>query len=116
VCFGSHVFLMFGFSHFYLFLEPNNEARNRQRSLTNKGALFLLHGKYVKHNLIQLKFNKHKKIFLGLGPILPQMVMFGRQLGVSPTVMGFFLSILPFLYFFAKPLVGMLADYFSVSS
>ena len=34
---------------------------------------------------------------------------------MSPTVMGFFLSMLPFLYFFAKPLVGMLADYFSVS-
>jgi hypothetical protein len=51
----------------------------------------------------------------GLGPILPQMVVFGRQLGVSPTVMGFFLSMLPFLYFFAKPLIGMLADYFSVS-
>ncbi|CAG9805690.1 unnamed protein product [Chironomus riparius] len=61
-----------------------------------------------------LPIKAHYFFFMGsLGPILPQMVMFGRQLGVSPTVMGFFLSMLPFLYFFAKPLVGMLADYFS---
>lgn len=61
-----------------------------------------------------LPIKAHYFFFMGsLGPILPQMVVFGRQLGVSPTVMGFFLSMLPFLYFFAKPLVGMLADYFS---
>ena len=29
--------------------------------------------------------------------------------------LGILLSVLPVLYFFAKPLVGLLADYFSVS-
>lgn len=47
--------------------------------------------------------------------MLPQIAVFGRQLGVSATVMGFLLSLLPFLYFFAKPGVGILADYFSVN-
>jgi len=42
--------------------------------------------------------------------------VFGRQLGVSPAVMGLLLAILPILYFFAKPLFGMMADYFLVSS
>ncbi|KAG5680181.1 hypothetical protein PVAND_009706 [Polypedilum vanderplanki] len=66
----------------------------------------------VSKDLLPIK--AHYFFFMGsLGPILPQMVVFGRQLGVSPTVMGFFLSMLPFLYFFAKPLVGMLADYFT---
>jgi hypothetical protein len=69
----------------------------------------------VSKDLLPIK--AHYFFFMGsLGPILPQMVLFGRQLGVSPTVMGFFLSMLPFLYFFAKPLVGWLADYFSVSA
>lgn len=58
---------------------------------------------------------KLKLNFLGLGPILPQIAVFGRQLGVSATVMGFLLAFLPFLYFFAKPAVGILADYFSVN-
>lgn len=33
----------------------------------------------------------------------------------APVPAGILLSVLPILYFFAKPIVGMLADYFSVS-
>lgn len=69
---------------------------------------------YLSKNIISLKKSITLKIFSGLGPILPQIAVFGRQLGVSATVMGFLLSLLPFLYFFAKPAVGILADYFSV--
>lgn len=34
------------------------------------------------------KENKSLNHFLGLGPILPQINVFGRQLGISPSVMG----------------------------
>lgn len=47
-----------------------------------------------------------------LGPMLPQMNVFGRQLGISPAVMGFVTSVLPILFMIAKPVVGFLADYF----
>lgn len=51
-----------------------------------------------------------------MGPILPQMAVFGKQLGISPDIMGFVTSVLPILYILAKPAVGFLADYFSVSN
>lgn len=50
-----------------------------------------------------------------MGPILPQINVFGKELGVSPDVMGFIMSFLPILYVLAKPSVGFLIDYFPVS-
>lgn len=50
-----------------------------------------------------------------MGPILPQISVFGKQLGVSPDVMGFVTSVLPIMYVLAKPIVGYLIDYFPVS-
>lgn len=50
-----------------------------------------------------------------MGPILPQINVFGKQLGISPDVMGFITSILPILYVVAKPGVGYLIDSFPVS-
>lgn len=50
-----------------------------------------------------------------MGPILPQINVFGKQLGISPDVMGFVTSVLPILYVLAKPIVGYLIDYFPVS-
>lgn len=50
-----------------------------------------------------------------MGPILPQVSVFGRELGVSPDVMGFITSFLPILYLIAKPAVGFLIDYFPVA-
>lgn len=49
-----------------------------------------------------------------MGPILPQINVFGKQLGISPDAMGFVTAFLPFIYMPAKPLVGYLIDYFPV--
>lgn len=51
-----------------------------------------------------------------LGPLLPQMNVFGRQLGVSPAVMGGVTAVLPILWALAKPAMGYIVDYFQVSS
>ncbi|XP_002138602.2 major facilitator superfamily domain-containing protein 6 [Drosophila pseudoobscura] len=48
-----------------------------------------------------------------MGPILPQLLVIGKQLGVPPDVMGYIMAVLPILYVLAKPLVGFLADYFT---
>lgn len=50
-----------------------------------------------------------------MGPILPQINVFGKQLGISPDIMGFVTSVLPIMYVLAKPIVGYLIDYFPVS-
>jgi len=50
-----------------------------------------------------------------MGPILPQLPVIGKQIGVPPDVMGYITAILPILYVLAKPMVGFLADYFTVS-
>lgn len=50
-----------------------------------------------------------------MGPILPQINVVGRELGISPSVMGYLMSVLPIIYVLAKPFVGFLADYFAVS-
>ncbi|XP_038221064.1 major facilitator superfamily domain-containing protein 6 [Zerene cesonia] len=49
--------------------------------------------------------------FAALGPLLPQMNVFGRQLGVSPGVMGMVTAVLPLLWAAAKPLFGYVVDY-----
>lgn len=49
-----------------------------------------------------------------MGPILPQLTVFGKQLGIAPDIMGLITSVLPLLYILAKPAVGFLIDYFSV--
>lgn len=51
-----------------------------------------------------------------MGPILPQLSVLGKQMGVAPDVMGYVTSILPIMYVLAKPLFGYLADYFTVSN
>ncbi|KAH9629370.1 hypothetical protein HF086_008156 [Spodoptera exigua] len=49
--------------------------------------------------------------FAALGPILPQINVFGRQLGVSPSVMGMVTAVLPLLWAAAKPLFGYIVDF-----
>nr|XP_049704087.1 major facilitator superfamily domain-containing protein 6 isoform X2 [Helicoverpa armigera]XP_049704088.1 major facilitator superfamily domain-containing protein 6 isoform X3 [Helicoverpa armigera] len=49
--------------------------------------------------------------FAALGPILPQINVFGRQLGVSPGVMGMVTAVLPLLWAAAKPLFGYVVDF-----
>ncbi|XP_017838638.1 major facilitator superfamily domain-containing protein 6 [Drosophila busckii] len=48
----------------------------------------------------------------GMGPILPQLSVIGKQIGIPPDIMGYIFAILPLLYVLAKPLVGFLVDYF----
>lgn len=47
-----------------------------------------------------------------MGPILPFLPVYGKQLGVSPLIMGSITGILPFLFLIAKPAFGFLVDYF----
>ncbi|XP_045781469.1 major facilitator superfamily domain-containing protein 6 [Maniola jurtina] len=49
--------------------------------------------------------------FAALGPLLPQINVFGKQLGVSPAVMGLVTAVLPLLWAAAKPLFGYIVDY-----
>lgn len=54
-------------------------------------------------------------VYEAMGPILPQTNVFGKELGISPDVMGFITSFLPILYILAKPAVGYLIDSFPVA-
>nr|CAD7401115.1 unnamed protein product [Timema cristinae] len=47
-----------------------------------------------------------------MGPILPFLQVFGKQLGVSEIVMGSITGVLPFLFLVAKPVFGYVVDYF----
>ena len=51
-------------------------------------------------------------LFAALGPILPFLNVFGKQLGVSEVVMGIITAVLPILFLVAKPLFGLIVDYF----
>ncbi|XP_011185406.2 major facilitator superfamily domain-containing protein 6 [Zeugodacus cucurbitae] len=68
----------------------------------------------VKVNRHLLPIKAHYFFFMAaMGPILPQLSVYGKQLGVSPDVMGYITSVLPIMYVIAKPIVGYVADYFS---
>lgn len=45
-----------------------------------------------------------------MGPILPQLAVFGKEMGVSSVVMGTINGILPILFLLAKPLFGVIVD------
>lgn len=47
-----------------------------------------------------------------MGPILPFLPVYGKQLGVSALIMGSITAILPILFLVAKPSFGFLVDYF----
>ena len=47
-----------------------------------------------------------------MGPILPFITVYGKQIGVSPMVMGTVTSILPILFLLSKPAFGFLVDHF----
>ena len=51
-------------------------------------------------------------LFAALGPILPFLNVFGKQLGVSEVVMGSITAVLPIMFLLAKPLFGLIVDYF----
>lgn len=45
-----------------------------------------------------------------MGPILPQLSVYGKELGISSVVMGSVTGILPILFLIAKPAFGLLVD------
>lgn len=47
-----------------------------------------------------------------MGPILPFLNVFGKQLGVSEVVMGSITAVLPLLFMIAKPTFGLIVDFF----
>jgi MFS family permease len=51
-----------------------------------------------------------KKIISAMGPILPQLSVYGKELGISSVVMGTITGILPFAFLLAKPAFGLLVD------
>ncbi|XP_063992327.1 major facilitator superfamily domain-containing protein 6-A isoform X1 [Diachasmimorpha longicaudata] len=67
----------------------------------------------VKINGQQLPIKAHYFFFMAaMGPILPFLPVYGKQLGVSSVAMGTITAVLPFLYLLSKPLFGFLVDYF----
>lgn len=45
-----------------------------------------------------------------MGPILPQLAVFGKEMGISSVVMGTINGILPIVFLLAKPLFGIIVD------
>lgn len=45
-----------------------------------------------------------------MGPILPQIPVFGKELGISSEIMGSVTGILPIAFLIAKPAFGMIVD------
>lgn len=67
----------------------------------------------MKLNYKQLPIKAHYFFFMAaMGPILPFLPVYGKQLGISALVMGSITSILPILFLIAKPAFGFLVDYF----
>ncbi|KAK0165199.1 hypothetical protein PV328_003736 [Microctonus aethiopoides] len=67
----------------------------------------------VKINQQQLPIKMHYFFFMAaMGPILPFLSVYGKQLGVSSLVMGISTSLLPLFYLVSKPMFGFLVDYF----
>ncbi|XP_053977015.1 major facilitator superfamily domain-containing protein 6 [Hylaeus volcanicus] len=67
----------------------------------------------MKLNYKQLPIKAHYFFFMAaMGPILPFLPVYGKQLGVSPLVMGSITAVLPILFLIAKPAFGFLVDYF----
>lgn len=67
----------------------------------------------MKINYSQLPIKAHYFCFMAaLGPILPFLAVYGKQLGVSSIVMGSITSVLPILFLIAKPTFGFIVDYF----
>ncbi|EGI58912.1 hypothetical protein G5I_13028, partial [Acromyrmex echinatior] len=46
------------------------------------------------------------------GAIFPFLSVYGKQLGISPLIMGSIGAILPILFMIAKPIFGFIMDYF----
>ncbi|XP_018392088.1 PREDICTED: major facilitator superfamily domain-containing protein 6-like [Cyphomyrmex costatus] len=64
-------------------------------------------------NYTQLLIKMHYFFFLGsAGPVFPFLQVYGKQLGISPLIIGSINAILPILTLIAKPIFGFIMDYF----
>ncbi|XP_066599313.1 major facilitator superfamily domain-containing protein 6 isoform X2 [Prorops nasuta] len=67
----------------------------------------------MKINYQRLPVKAHYFFFMAaMGPILPFLPVYGKQMGVSAIVMGLVTSFLPILFLIAKPAFGYLIDRF----
>ncbi|XP_064212553.1 major facilitator superfamily domain-containing protein 6-A [Tribolium castaneum] len=65
----------------------------------------------MKINTKLLPIKLHYFFFMAaVGPILPQLPLFGKDLGISPVVMGTVTGILPFTFLLTKPIFGLAVD------
>ncbi|XP_011261876.2 major facilitator superfamily domain-containing protein 6 [Camponotus floridanus] len=67
----------------------------------------------MKINYMQLPVKAHYFFFMAaMGPILPFLPVYGKQLGISSLVMGSITAVLPILFLISKPAFGFVVDYF----
>ncbi|KAJ8921768.1 hypothetical protein NQ315_008393 [Exocentrus adspersus] len=65
----------------------------------------------MKINSKLLPIKAHYFFFMAaMGPILPQLQVYGKELGISSVVMGSVTGVLPIVFLLAKPAFGMLVD------
>lgn len=65
----------------------------------------------INRNLLPIK--AHYFFFMAaMGPILPQLPVLGKELGVSSVVIGTITGILPIIFLIAKPVFGLIVDVF----
>ncbi|XP_018565795.1 major facilitator superfamily domain-containing protein 6 [Anoplophora glabripennis] len=65
----------------------------------------------MKINRKLLPIKAHYFFFMAaMGPILPQLQVYGKELGISSVVMGSITGVLPIVFLIAKPAFGMLVD------
>ncbi|KAL6262571.1 hypothetical protein P5V15_005363 [Pogonomyrmex californicus] len=68
----------------------------------------------MKINYSQLPIKAHYFFFMAaMGPIVPYLSVYGKQLGVSSVVIGSIVAILPIAYLIATIIFGYIADYFN---
>lgn len=90
---------------------------NQQQLPVKAHFFFFMAGKYIDYLRDYILYYTYKQlmyiiIILAMGPILPYLPVYGKQLGVSPAVMGSITAVLPLLFLVAKPAFGFLVDHF----
>lgn len=85
---------------------------NKERLPIKAHYFFFMAGMYSNQMQMLNRMQLSVYFVLAMGPILPQLSVFGKQLGISTIVMGSVTGILPILFLIAKPLFGFLVDKF----
>ncbi|KAL6264438.1 hypothetical protein P5V15_004547 [Pogonomyrmex californicus] len=66
----------------------------------------------MKINYKLLPIKAHYFFFMATGgPTVPFLQVHGKQLGISPLIIGSIFAVLPLLYLIAKPIFGFIIDY-----